>query len=134
MRRTPLHYLRLIALWAMLLPFAAVSLVASGVMPARAANGAIILVICTGGGGMVEMAFDPVTMQPIDDSADDGTSSDQAHCYWAAAQAPFDAPETVQISLPRKPAPTQAHFIASTTLSAAASTGLPPSTGPPATA
>lgn len=83
------RYLRLIALWAMILPFAAASLIAKGVMPAVSPAGVIMLVICTGD-GMVEMAVDAVTMEPLADPGKDGPPApDAGSCAWAAAHAAF---------------------------------------------
>lgn len=132
MERGLWRYLRLMVLWVMLLPFAASSLFAAGIMPTRAPSGAIMLVICMGEGGMMEVAVDPQTLLPIE--APDASDMDGGqHCYWAAAHVPFTPPETPPLRLPDAHRDTPAIAAQSTALRAAIATGLPPSTGPPVT-
>ncbi|CAN0580388.1 unnamed protein product [Ectocarpus sp. 12 AP-2014] len=125
------RHVRLVMVWAMLMPFAVSSLIASGVMPARADNGAFMMVICTGD-GMVEVAVDPVTLQPISDESGGTDPQPTAdHCAWAAAHAPADLADAMALRLPLAViAPAQA-APDPTVLRVAAATGLPPSTGPP---
>ncbi|NUB44629.1 DUF2946 family protein [Fertoebacter nigrum] len=83
-----LHHAR----WALLLPFVLMALLAPGVMPQRAADGQMMLVLCTPEGPS-EMVIDLATGQPVPaDAPQDG------RCDWAMAQAaavlPFDAPAT----------------------------------------
>ncbi|WP_112310443.1 hypothetical protein [Pseudogemmobacter bohemicus] len=129
---TPLSYLRVIAFWAMLLPFSATALIGKGVMPVIGSNGIIMLVICTGQ-GMIEMPVDAVTMEPVA-TADGGSRTPAAspdQCTWAMAHPGLDLP----IDTPILPAIATAGSIAPglppTILLVAAETGLPPATGPP---
>ncbi len=125
--------LRLIAAWVLLFPFFGVSLVANGIMPMKASNGAIMLVICTGE-GMVEMAFDPVTMAPAPE-ADDGTGgpSETSSCDWAASHPVFDLTTGTMLQSKDLYLKTTAPRLSATVLRVAEATGLPPSTGPPVT-
>jgi hypothetical protein len=69
------------ALWLMLLPFAALSLLAPGVMPGRAADGKVVLVLCTPDGPQ-EMSVDlggPTPDHPTD-----------PRCAWAQAHVVAD--------------------------------------------
>lgn len=132
MKGKPARLLRLAALCAVLLPFLLSSMIASGVMPARAANGAITLVICTANGAM-EMLVDPATMQPTAPGHDMPAQKDKhdSSCAWAANHADFAAPGLAALIQPLRhavtlPAPTRPAILA-----AAHATGLPPSTGPP---
>ncbi|WP_322893805.1 MULTISPECIES: hypothetical protein [unclassified Yoonia] len=122
--------LRRLMLWLALLPFLALSLLGTGVMPERSDSGAIILVICTDA-GMVEMAFDPVTMQPIDDAGEDDLP-DHDPCDWAAAQPAFALVVLPDLIVPVAFRASQTPPSASTIRMVAAATGLPPATGPPA--
>lgn len=113
----------------MLLPFALSSGLAAGLMPARGADGSIILVICTAD-GMVETAFDPVTMMPVDDGNQDEPAQDP--CAWAHAHASATLVPLTALA-PHTLAP-QPHAQPRDTASIiAAATGLPPATGPPST-
>ena len=126
---------RRIALCALLLPFLLSALIASGVMPARSAGGAITLVICTAE-GMAELAVDPATMQPLDVSAHGGTDQDgpqkqTGNCAWAANHADFAAPIPAALALPSWQMIALPVAPVPTVLATARATGLPPSTGPP---
>ncbi|MCB5411303.1 hypothetical protein [Pseudogemmobacter faecipullorum] len=115
----------------MLLPFMGTSLIAKGVMPVAAADGAVMLVICSGG-TMTEIAFDPVTMEPVPDAGDrQPKDSDPVHCVWAGSHPAADAP--LASSLPARitgySVTAPHHF--DTVLRMADATGLPPATGPP---
>ncbi len=81
-RRSPPQ--RRIALWLALLPFLALSLIAPGVMPARAADGTMVLVLCTPEGPQ-ELIVDP--------GSGPDSHKDDARCDWAQGQpgAPLDA-------------------------------------------
>ncbi|WP_255435555.1 hypothetical protein [Paracoccus sp. S1E-3] len=128
--------MRMLALWAMMLPFLGVSLIANGVMPSRGADGYVTFVICTGT-GMVEMAFDPVTMEPVetgglaDMPSDDDETAAKA-CAWSGMQAAFDLPHSVLWMAPAQTSRRADPLRVETALLMARATGLPPSTGPPA--
>lgn len=122
------RHLRLIALWAMLLPFVLSSFIATSVMPARAADGVVMFVICTGE-GMVEKAFNSETMEPV--SKSDQHGSKFSGCDWAAAQHPVDLLPITMPGLPDSLAMSSQNPFHQTILMQAAATGLPPSTGPP---
>ena len=127
MRARPTGLLRALALWAMLAPFLLLSLIAPGVMPARAESGVLMMVICHGD-GMTEIAVDPRTFEPVGDSPDD----DADPCFWGIAHSPVDLVPPVQL------APSVARLLAArppaapTVRIVARATGLPPATGPPA--
>lgn len=114
-------------------PFLLLSLLSPGVMPARDSDGALILVLCTAD-GLVETAIDPVTLQPL--KAPQGKHPENARdlCPWASlhsaahltAATPMPALRTTRI-IPL------AFPLAETVLATGRVTGLPPSTGPPAT-
>lgn len=82
-RTTPSHrFLRSIALLAMLLPFLALSVIARGVMPDRAADGTMALVLCSDAGPVdvvIDLATGEVSQKP--------QSPKDARCDWAMAQA-----------------------------------------------
>ncbi|MDO5612408.1 MAG: hypothetical protein Q4G14_04085 [Paracoccus sp. (in: a-proteobacteria)] len=132
MRKMMRRALRLIALWAMLLPLMLSSLVPAAIMPMRDAGGTVTMVICTAE-GMVEAAFDPVTMQPLPDSGDDRREGPQsAPCPCAGTHPPATLDPLGAIIRPaglalRRDACPQRQ--AAPRL--AAVTGLPPATGPP---
>lgn len=116
----------------MVLPFAAWSLLAKGVMPALSPNGVVMLVICTGD-GMVEMAFDAVTMQPVTDQrTHDGPAKSADPCAWAAMHPAVVIPDLMAADMPLRDAVTSVTTPRSMTLRIASATGLPPATGPPA--
>lgn len=90
-----LHHAR----WALLLPFVLMALLAPGVMPQRAADGQMMLVLCTPE-GPAEMVIDLATGQPVPfDAPEDG------RCDWAMAQAAtllhVDMPEAWPLVLTR---------------------------------
>lgn len=125
------QYLRLLAIWTMVLPFVGASLIANGVMPTTSANGVIMLVFCTGD-DMVEIAVDAVTMEPVSETDGDSGSGKKADlCPFAALQAYAEPPHLASLHLPETLQATQSAAITETTLHAAAKTGLPPATGPP---
>ena len=124
-------YLRLIALWAMILPFAATSLIAKGVMPTVSSGGVIMLVICTGD-GMVEMAVDAVTMEPVTDTGKGNSPAPQTGpCAWAASHPAFVIPDLASPAMPAGRVIEGVANFANTAMRVAATTGLPPATGPP---
>ncbi len=98
-------------------------------MPVRGENGAITLVICTAD-GMVETAFDPVTMMPVDDGDQDQPAQDP--CAWAHAHASATLAPIITLA-PQTLAPLPHAVPRDTVGIIAAATGLPPATGPPAT-
>lgn len=110
------------------------SLISQGVMPAREADGAVTLVLCTPE-GIVEIAVDPQTMQPLDDDPDgparhpDTGAGD--HCPWAGLQAPIDLTADARLPQMLRPALPQGFAPVHTVLAAGRATGLPPATGPP---
>lgn len=123
--------MRLVALWTGLLPFVLASLVAFGVMPQRAANGVVELVLCTGH-GIETVAVDPVIMEPASD--EDKSRKDMADpgdCIWAAGKSPLDLTPPPMIARLGAVARRASLPDAATTLAVARATGLPPSTGPP---
>lgn len=123
--------MRLVALWTGLLPFLLMSLVASGVMPERAADGTVELILCTGH-GIERVAFDPVTMEPESDK-DKGRKDTAApgYCVWAAGKPPLDLTSPPIIARPLTVVRRAFSPDAATALAVAWATGLPPSTGPP---
>ncbi|WP_143540940.1 hypothetical protein [Rhodovulum sulfidophilum] len=115
----------------MLLPFALASLVAQGVMPAKAGDGTVSLIICTGD-SFVEMAFDPVTMEPVSENKRrDERGNAPSHCAWAAAHPVCAEPAAMEMKAPVSQTLTVLSPPCRTVLRVAAATGLPPSTGPP---
>jgi len=125
------QHVRLIAVWAMLLPFALASLVAQGVMPGKASDGTLTLIICSGD-SFVEMVVDPVTMEPVSDNQDrDDQRAASGYCAWAAAHPVCAEPVAVAIHGPVSQARAVLRPPSPTILRVAAATGLPPSTGPP---
>ncbi|WP_281374538.1 DUF2946 family protein [Pseudochelatococcus contaminans] len=126
------RYLRVIGVWVALLPFALLSLLANGIMPAMSSNGVVMLVICTGD-GMVEMAFDSATMEPVADTTEsDGEPTQKAdYCSWAASHPAFDLPDLVAVQQPDTTLTVLAPPRGPSILQIAAATGLPPATGPP---
>lgn len=122
--------LRRLVIWAMLSPFLALSCLSSGVMPARAADGSIELVLCSGAGPAL-MRIDLATGQPVTDDAPDSNAADR--CDWACAQcAPGLSPHIALPAPPAAPGRRLALFVQNPALLAARATGLPPATGPPA--
>lgn len=126
--------LRDFALWAVG-PFLLLSLISPGVMPARGADGALVLVLCTAD-GMVETAVDPVTLEPL--TAPDGgpgqhPQNARDHCPWVSLHGL--AMQAVAAPMPVRGGditPLMIWPLAETVLQAGRVTGLPPSTGPPA--
>lgn len=124
-------YLCLIALWAMILPFAASSLIAKGVMPTVSPGGVVMLTICTGD-GMIEMAFDAATMEPVSGGGKgDQPAPDSGACAWAAAHPVFVIPDLAVADMRAGQVIDQIAIFANSALRVAAATGLPPATGPP---
>lgn len=122
--------MRVVEFWATLLPFVLSSLVAQGFMPARATNGVIMLVICTGN-GMVEMAFDAVTMDPVGESDGDQGKSTSAYCALAASQLTIALPPPVSLAMPTRLVGDAGFSWPDTAPRYVTATGLPPATGPP---
>jgi hypothetical protein len=103
-RRTPaLPLARRLARWALLAAVAAFGLIPAGVMPGRAADGGLALVICTGK-GPAALALDAATGEPAEPSPDRCLWSlvhpPALPVGWAAAPAPADLPRAA----PRPPA------------------------------
>lgn len=120
------HGIRRLILGALVVPFLILSLLSPQVMPQRSADGALILVLCTGE-GVKQIAIDPITGEPVPTDEKPGATT----CDWAAAHPaltltkPLDVALAERRSLPFEVAP------AAMLLAAARATGLPPSTGPP---
>ena len=129
-RKLGLH-MRAAALWTGLFAFVLWSLIGFGIMPARAGNGALVLVICTGD-GVAEMAFDPVTMTPVSDKGKGGTDGPgPGDCPWAAGQSALALDPPRLMIQPRPVAGRLAPCFTETVLAVSQVTGLPPATGPP---
>lgn len=129
-RKLGLH-MRAAALWTGLFAFVLWSLIGFGIMPARAGNGALVLVICTGD-GVAEMAFDPVTMTPVSDKGKGGTDGPgPGDCPWAAGQSALALDPPRLMIQPRPVAGRLAPSFTETVLAVSQVTGLPPATGPP---
>ena len=118
--------MRAAALWTGLFAFVLWSLIGFGIMPARAGNGALVLVICTGD-GVAEMAFDPVTMTPVSDKGKGGPGD----CPLAACQSALALDPPRLMIQPRPVAGRLAPSFTETVLAVSQVTGLPPATGPP---
>ena len=124
------HHLRRLGLLAVLLPFILTSLIGAGVMPVRSDSGVLMLVICTGD-EMVEVAFDPVTMTPVADDADNRGSPAPGPCDWATAQHAFALSFSPTFSSPIRLLVASLVPQPAVVLVVAAATSLPPATGPP---
>lgn len=123
--------LKTILVWASVTTFTGASLLASGVMPAKVNGGAIVLVICSGT-EMVEVAFDPVTMQPLADQPDGPTpSADGQPCRWATIHPSIAAVQPPPLTAPIIPASAVPGVDTPVILRIEEATGLPPATGPP---
>lgn len=130
------HGLRRLLIGALALPFVLVSLIGTGVMPARDAQGALVITLCSAA-GVVDLAIDPATMAPFagaDTSGaphGDSPAPDQGVCDWAAAQAPFlhAVQPVLAAATPRMVR--AAHPFTDTIRVLSRATGLPPATGPP---
>ena len=133
MNRKPARLLRIAAFCAVLLPFLLSSLIATGVMPARAADGAITLVICNALGPS-ELRVDPDTLQPIAPEKDAPKDKTGSACAWAASHAEFAPPMLPALALPVRRGESLPAPALSTILATARATGLPPATGPPLSA
>lgn len=70
-----------------LVPVLLAALIPSGLMPVRAADGALTLVLCTPE-GPVTLAVDPATGEPVQQTAPD-------RCAWAMAHAAALLPDPV---------------------------------------
>lgn len=126
------HGLRALAFWALLAPFLLLSLLPSSAMPARAADGTLTMVLCTGD-GPIEMMMDLATGQPVKPQpAKPPPEGKTDHCDWASGQFTADltaAPSAaLALTLVSPPAAAPAP---PTLLADASATGLPPATGPP---
>lgn len=113
-------------LWVFLAPFLLVSLIHPSVMPARAADGTLTMVLCSVD-GPAEVTIDLATGEPVEKAPSDSPD----HCDWACGQMtgaclsrPALAPRASAVT--RAEPPPQAVL-----LQVAAATGLPPATGPP---
>lgn len=123
--------LRACALWATLGSLVLLSLLSPGVMPARDADGALILVLCTAE-GTVETAVDPVTFEPIDASDQQHPDNAREYCPWFSLHSTGSL--TAMAPIPARGGdmlPPMEFPLAETVLAAGRVTGLPPSTGPP---
>ncbi|QFT58698.1 hypothetical protein FIU94_07660 [Sulfitobacter sp. THAF37] len=126
MKIRPEHILGRAALWLMLAPFLAVSLISDAVMPDTTAQG-IRMVLCTGS-ETPEVVIDPDTGQPVDPE-DTGDAPDR--CDWASANTAVAFTPFAAIKAIRGDVTLIGPARAATILFHARSTGLPPSTGPP---
>ncbi len=115
-----------LARWVLIAPFLLLSLIPPGVMPSRAADGTLVLVLCTGE-GMVEQVIDLATGAPVEDAPTKDRACDWACGQSVAALAALPQMPPVPLAATRldpPPAPSVLH--------AALATGLPPATGPSA--
>ena len=81
-------YLRGLALWAMLVPFLMVALVARGVMPGRSAEGMLTVVLCTADSPVNHrIALDGGAPPPVGDGADHPCAHAQAHAAFTLPAA-----------------------------------------------
>ncbi|MGL5008681.1 MAG: hypothetical protein ACRC6I_02265 [Paracoccaceae bacterium] len=108
---------------ALILPFLLLSLIPVGLMPARAADGAMVLVLCTGDGA-VEVT---VTPEGSDQHAVAGT------CDWAAQGAAAAPVEPFNLDARAAQFAEAAWTRASNAALAAQTAARPFPTGPPAT-
>ena len=123
--------MRVAVLWAGLLFFLLSSLIAPGIMPARAVTSAVVFVICMDNGA-AEMAFDPVTMEPVSDRKEDGKDTPRTgYCPWAVSHSADSLMPPPTVVPPPVFARRLASSIIDTVLAISQATGLPPSTGPP---
>ena len=123
---------RSLLFWAMILPLTLASMIAAGVMPVRAANGTIMMVICDTN-GMREVAVDAVTLQPLtDQNQQDSDSEEHRTCSWSAAHPHITLHRPSILPAPDVRLAARLTYPSLTALIAAHKTGLPPSTGPPA--
>ncbi|WP_353620619.1 DUF2946 family protein [Paracoccus albus] len=122
---------RSLLFWAMILPLTLASMIAAGVMPVRAANGTIMMVICDTT-GMREVAVDAVTLQPLSDQNQQGDESEEHKtCSWSAAHPHITLHRTAILPAPDTRLAVTITYPSRSALIAAHKTGLPPSTGPP---
>lgn len=113
--------------WALLAPFLVLSLISPAVMPAQAADGGLVLVLCTGDGA-VEMVLDPLTGEVSKPSP----KSPADRCAWACGQMAVADLALPALLLPAQAAQRAAPPAAPPLLAFVRATGLPPATGPPA--
>ncbi|RLQ87036.1 hypothetical protein [Notoacmeibacter ruber] len=131
MKRTLRRQKRKLVHWLLLAPFILSSMVAQGIMPAKAQNGFITLIICTGD-SLAEIVVDPITMEPVE-SGDDGDGSGANSCAWASMHHEPGPLLLVSLSQPLTLSGEQLSSTCTAILEFARATGLPPATGPPAT-
>ncbi|MEZ5799053.1 MAG: hypothetical protein R3D63_17195 [Paracoccaceae bacterium] len=120
--------LRTFWLWVLLAPFLLLSLLSPAVMPARAADGTLTLVLCTDG-EVTELVIDLATGKPVEKApADSRDRCDWAAGHWSVASLLWaEAPAPIVLRVrPATPPP------ATVLLALSHATGLPPATGPPA--
>ncbi|WP_299904784.1 hypothetical protein [uncultured Paracoccus sp.] len=106
------------------------TLISDAVMPARGADGTLILVLCTPT-GIQKVAVDP---QSHDGHAQQGgTETPQAteRCQWASLHPVLALVTPPDLPLPERRALPTARPALPVILIAARATGLPPATGPP---
>jgi hypothetical protein len=112
--------------WILLLPFLALTLIPAQIMPARAADGTLTMVLCIDG-SEAEVTIDLATGQPVEHAP---LSADN-RCDWASAYVVVaHLAQPVLTPLVQQPQQTGAPIL-TTMLAATRTTGLPPSTGPP---
>ncbi len=118
---------------ALLAPFLLLTLVSDAVMPARGADGRLMLVLC------IPIAVQQVATDPHHHGGHAGHAQDDPEeqpvatdrCQWAGLHpvlALFDPPD---LPLPERRALSPARPSPPVILIAARATGLPPATGPP---
>jgi hypothetical protein len=96
-RPAPLHAFRSgLARLLLVLPFLVMALLPAGVMPGRAADGTLVMVLCTDA-GPVEMVVDLATGAATETPA---SGSGAPPCDWAAAQAAVVLAQTVAMPGP----------------------------------
>lgn len=125
MRRNPRN--TGVMIWVLLAPFLLLSLIHPSVMPARAADGTLTMVLCSVD-GPGEVTIDLATGLPVEKAPSDHPD----HCDWACGQMTgacvprLDLPAFASGPATRADLPPPALV-----LHVAAATGLPPATGPP---
>jgi hypothetical protein len=118
-------WLRGLGLWVLLAPFLMLSLLSPGVMPARAADGTMTLVLCADG-ATSELVIDLATGQPVETAPAERCDWACGMCALGLAGSPAPLPPVILTQTRLDPPP------ARLVLRAAQATGLPPATGPPA--
>lgn len=117
--------MRGLCLWVLLAPFLMLSLLSPGVMPARAADGTMTLVLCADG-ATSEMVIDLATGQPVENTPAERCDWACGLCALGLAGPLVPLPPVILTETRLDPPPVRL------VLRAAQATGLPPATGPPA--